>query len=214
MGINRDQVRRNVYFRWRNILKRCYDKRCPAYRFYGARGVTVFKKWKTDFDAFYAHIGPPPTIKHTIDRIKNNKGYEPGNLRWSTRVEQMANNSQAKHVEIDGVSHPIKHWCRILGIPYQRVKDRVRRGMSHKEALTAKKQAPRERIIEFRGQKKNLSQWGRDVGISAAAMLNRIKNGWPIELALTTPSGGISGYRTREIQRTSPVLSRTRKGNS
>ena len=32
-------------------------------------------------------IGPRPP-KHTIDRIDNNRGYYPGNLKWSTNTEQ------------------------------------------------------------------------------------------------------------------------------
>jgi hypothetical protein len=30
-------------------------------------------------------------LKHSIDRIDNNRHYEPGNVRWATRDEQRRN---------------------------------------------------------------------------------------------------------------------------
>jgi hypothetical protein len=40
-----------------------------------------------DFAAFFAYIGPcSPGL--SLDRIDNDKGYEPGNVRWATRIEQ------------------------------------------------------------------------------------------------------------------------------
>ena len=41
--------------------------------------------------AFYKHIGDPPGPEYTIDRIDNDKGYEPGNVRWATYSEQNYN---------------------------------------------------------------------------------------------------------------------------
>lgn len=35
-------------------------------------------------------LGPRPS-NHSLDRIHNDGHYEPGNLRWSTQVEQMKN---------------------------------------------------------------------------------------------------------------------------
>jgi len=43
------------------------------------------------FEAFFGHIGPAPTKKHTVDRIDVNGNYEPGNVRWATAVEQARN---------------------------------------------------------------------------------------------------------------------------
>ena len=49
------------------------------------------EEWINSFTAFYAYIGDPPTPKHTIERINNDVGYEPGNVRWATYSEQLIN---------------------------------------------------------------------------------------------------------------------------
>lgn len=42
--------------------------------------------------------------------------------------------------------------------------------------------------IEFDGRTQNLNQWCRELGISMGAMIHRIRAGWGIEEAFTTPS--------------------------
>lgn len=48
-------------------------------------------EWMESFEKFYDHMGQPPTLKHTIERINNSEGYEPGNVRWATYSEQSQN---------------------------------------------------------------------------------------------------------------------------
>jgi len=77
------------------MKRRCHDPKSTSYPRYGARGIEVFQAWREDFSAFKAYldsaIGPRPSEKHTLDRIDNDRGYEPGNLRWATRKQQREN---------------------------------------------------------------------------------------------------------------------------
>jgi hypothetical protein len=76
------------YQAWRSMKRRCYSPRDKGYADYGGRGITVCPEWLHDFQAFYDHVGPRPTSQHSIDRIDNNEGYRPGNVKWSTQSGQ------------------------------------------------------------------------------------------------------------------------------
>lgn len=82
------------YQRWSAIRDRCYRESHPNYRDYGGRGIVMHDPWRDDYKAFQSwileNLGPTPP-KHSLDRIDNDRGYEPGNLRWATQAEQMKN---------------------------------------------------------------------------------------------------------------------------
>jgi len=80
------------YSAWGDIKRRCFNENAPNYSYYGGRGITMHPDWVNDFAAFYAHIGPAPDgPRMSVDRIDNNGNYEPGNVRWATPAEQVAN---------------------------------------------------------------------------------------------------------------------------
>lgn len=81
-----------LYSTWRKMIERCYDKKCPGFKYYGGRGIKICKEWRKDFRAFANHMGKKPSPQHSIDRYPNNDGdYEPGNVRWATREQQAKN---------------------------------------------------------------------------------------------------------------------------
>lgn len=85
----RDGTRTSVYTRWADMKQRCLNPNNHAYENYGGRGITVCDRWVT-FENFYADMGdPPPGL--SLDRFDNDGNYEPGNCRWATPEEQIAN---------------------------------------------------------------------------------------------------------------------------
>jgi hypothetical protein len=75
------------------MLARCENPKHHAFKNYGGRGITVYGPWH-DPAVFIAwieqNLGPRPD-GCTMDRIDNDRGYEPGNLQWATRKHQQAN---------------------------------------------------------------------------------------------------------------------------
>ncbi len=81
---------------WGNIKSRCLNPNHPKYDDYGGRGITICDEWKDDFWSFYAYVGSRPRADLTIERINNDRGYEPGNVKWATWKEQNNNRRKAK----------------------------------------------------------------------------------------------------------------------
>lgn len=71
---------------------RCTNPNNLAYKNYGLRGISFdFISIRQAAEWVLDNLGPRPSTHFSIDRIDNNKGYCPGNLRWATREEQNRN---------------------------------------------------------------------------------------------------------------------------
>jgi hypothetical protein len=81
----------SIYRCWLDLWARCTNPKCRAWKNYGGRGIRVCERWRK-FENFLKDMGIKPSLKHSIDRYPNNDGnYEPGNCRWATAKEQIAN---------------------------------------------------------------------------------------------------------------------------
>lgn len=116
--------RNYAYRSWQAMLGRCNDPKMPSYKRYGARGVTVCQRWAESFNDFVADMGERPK-GHTLDRIDNAKGYEPGNCRWATHKEQQRNKTTNLVFTYRGVTGALSQICEDFGVAYTMVYQRV-----------------------------------------------------------------------------------------
>ena len=118
------------YHIWEAMIERCGNPNHAAYAAYGGRGIRVCEAWRTDFAAFFRAMGPrPPGL--TLERIDNDGHYEPGNVRWATRREQMQNR-RGLHL-VDGLT--LTAFAATHGVSYDRLRWHIRKGATAHAAL-------------------------------------------------------------------------------
>lgn len=112
---------------WMGILKRCYNPNAKRYKIYGAKGIRICDEWKNDFSCFYQWaIENGYKDNLTIDRIDNNKNYEPENCRWVDYKTQARNKSSNTLLTFNGETHCISEWAEITGISAFAISQRLR----------------------------------------------------------------------------------------
>lgn len=130
-----DPVRGKLLDVWSAMKARCFNKNHPNYERYGARGITVCKRW-LDFENFVTDMGPVPEGM-TLERRNNNKGYSPNNCRWATQKEQMLNTRLNVRLKFQGRIQTASEWASELKINRSTLYKRLNRSKwSVERALT------------------------------------------------------------------------------
>lgn len=129
-----------LYATWCNMKARCDNKNHPAYKNYGARGISYDPRWK-NFDVFLSEVGEVPFEGATLDRINNDGNYCAGNVRWASRLTQRRNSRQLVPVEINGETKLLTDWCKVYGITISGVHQRLKKGEDIVSAITRPKAA-------------------------------------------------------------------------
>lgn len=131
--------RHKLFRTWIDMRNRCYFINHNRFEHYGGKGIKVCDIWRDDFIEFYRWAIANGWKKGlSLDRKENNKGYQPDNCRWITVKEQNRNRTSNVHLTIDGVTKIIVEWSEISGNNYEKIRSRVKRGWSHKEAVYGK----------------------------------------------------------------------------
>ncbi len=97
-------------------------------------------EWKNDFQAFYDW-----SMSHgyaedlTIDRIDNDKNYDPNNCRWITNKEQARNKQNSILISYDGKTLTANEWAMILGTGHDTIRQRFHKGWTPEECLFGRK---------------------------------------------------------------------------
>jgi len=105
-----------------------------AWASYGGRGITVCARWDS-YENFRADVGPRPSPAHTLDRIDNDRGYEPGNVRWATPVEQARNRRGNVRLTLNGITRTVVEWAAMLALGKSTIRYRLKRGWPVERAL-------------------------------------------------------------------------------
>jgi len=125
-----------LYRIWAAMIRRCTKPNTINWDRYGGRGIRVCDQWH-DYATFAADMGQRPSKRHSLERIDNDKGYEPGNVRWATTREQARNMRSNRMVTYQGETLTIADWSERMGIPYMTLRWRLTAGgWPVKQAMT------------------------------------------------------------------------------
>ena len=124
------------------MVARCTNPNNPAYADYGGRGINVCVEWLGEhglekFNEWSVSHGYSPELE--IDRIDNNKGYSPDNCRWTTKKIQCRNRRSNVYITYKGRTQSLADWCDELGLEYNMIYLRYRRGMETERMFTQPK---------------------------------------------------------------------------
>jgi len=134
MRITHGGCKSKTYRVWLAMRQRCENPKNSAFHNYGGRGIKVCDRWN-DYAAFLADMGEAPP-KKWVDRLDNERDYEPGNCEWAT-VKKNQNNKRTNRVlEFDGRKQTIAQWAEEVGLVYRTLNNRINRGWSVERALT------------------------------------------------------------------------------
>ena len=117
--VHGDANKTKEYKVWNAIKDRCHNVRCKEYHYYGGRGIYMYEPWRNNFPAFLEHIGRAPSVQHSLERDDNDKGYEPGNVRWATKKEQARNRKTTLFVEYKGERRKLIELSEEFNIDYR-----------------------------------------------------------------------------------------------
>lgn len=105
-----------LYRIWSLMKDRCTNPNAEHYDLYGGRGIAVCDEWMQyeQFQKWAMSNGYDDIL--SIDRIDNNKGYEPSNCRWATKIEQANNRRTNIVITHNGETKTLGEWAARLGM--------------------------------------------------------------------------------------------------
>jgi len=173
-----------LFRRWKGIRRRCYAENAVNFRNYGGRGIKLAPEFEEDSQAFCEYIASLPGYFEgaNLDRIDNNKGYERGNIRWTSAQENMRNKRNNRLVVVDGQERVLQEWIESLPAEIQHhTKHLVHQGYTPDEALL--KPLKRNALYPFRGESLTRSDFHRRYcpGIGMKLLHARMKKGKSFE---------------------------------
>lgn len=177
---------RSEYYVWSSMKQRCNNPKCKSFPYYGAKGISVCKRWDK-FENFFRDMGKRPP-NSSIDRINNKLGYSKDNCRWVPMWSQNRNKCNSRFLDFNGINQSLTDWAADLGMNKTTLSERLDAGWTLESALTTPKKV-REKF-EYNGEELTIREWERKLGLREDFLSRRIRGcGWTIKRAIETPVG-------------------------
>ncbi len=125
------------YILWKAMKQRSHNPNHKDYADYGGRGIFVCQEWQDSFQSFFDHMGARPKKNDSIERVDHNKGYEPGNCIWLDKRLQNRNKRSNVMITYSGKTMCLTEWCEVLGLSYDTIQTRRRKGITAPEEIFA-----------------------------------------------------------------------------
>lgn len=199
------------YDRWKNMMDRCYNESCRAYKNYGGRGIKVCDGWH-DVSVYISQLPSGYWHGAHLDRIDNDGMYEPINVKWSTPKENSSNRRSARLLTVKGVTKSQSEWAKESGIPDSVIHKRLNRlGWLIDDAIStpvasvesvvkiasgvrwaghkrqdkaAPKTGRRLRLVAYKGKEMTIAQLSELCGVGVKKLHKRLfEYGWPVSRA-------------------------------
>lgn len=126
-----------LYHIWCSMKQRCENPTSEKHlRDYKKRGITICKEWHDfiNFQNWALTCGYDDAL--SIDRIDNNGNYCPENCRWVDNITQANNKRNNVRLTYNNKTQTIAQWAKELGMKYNALDERLRKGWSIEKALT------------------------------------------------------------------------------
>lgn len=97
-----DEHRTRLLNRLSAAISRCGNPNDASYKHYGRRGISVCSSWRTDRTEFLRYVQTLPgwdVSELEFDRIDNNLGYTPGNVRFVSKSGNLRNKRRVEDLE-------------------------------------------------------------------------------------------------------------------
>ena len=131
-----NMTKTRIYKTWSAMKRRCHNPHDTSYYRYGGKGIEICDEWN-NFDNFYAWaISNGYSDNLTIDRIDNQKGYQPDNCRWATQKVQANNKTNNHKVCYKDKYYTIAQLSDMFNIPYKKLWKRIKLNWDIEKAVS------------------------------------------------------------------------------
>lgn len=109
-----------------------------------------------------------------------------GSRRENREVQRKA---QRGLIEFDGRSMYVSEWAEEYDLPPKLLSGRLGKGWAIERALTTpvQKCASPSGEVEYAGKTQSITKWAEETGVPMKQISQRLRRGWSVEEALTTP---------------------------